>query len=205
MIRVGVLPDFGDHTKALGADEAVALALVELDNLVDLEIFSIALIVGAADGYTGFASYELPDLGTAEVILPGEAFTALHHEYLGAELAGHLRESYLQGGEELVAELAGLPFVDHEEATPGALEIARRDGKAEAIEVLLYTRENFFLALTFAGKVKPQFFQCLAHDSGTYFLMLAFYEARQIKAERAIKTNFISTLLISFWRPQAVV
>jgi len=198
MIRIGVLPDLGDHAEALRADEAVTLALVELNDLVYLKILHIALLIGAADGYTGFAGHELPDLGTAEVILPGEALALLYDQDLGAELAGHLRKGNLHGGEKLVAELAGLPFVDYEKATPRTLKVVRGDCEAESVEVLLYGREYLFLVLISVREIQPQIFQCLSHDSGTCFSFFTFYEARQIKAERAIKANFISTLLISF-------
>jgi len=195
---IGMLPDLGHHAEALGADEAMTLALVELDDLIYLEVLDRALLIGAADGYTGFAGHEFPDLGAAEVILPGEALAVLHDEDLGAELTGHLREGYLHRGEELVAELAGLAFVDDEEATPRTLKVARGDCEAEAVEVLLYGGEYFFFVLFSVREIQPQIFQCLTHDSGTYFLIKTFYEARQIKPERAIKANFIFTLIISF-------
>lgn len=67
---VCVLPDFGDHSPAGEAYEAVTFAAVEADDFVEGECTAFAFCVCVAGYYACFTGNEFPDLCAAVMILP---------------------------------------------------------------------------------------------------------------------------------------
>jgi hypothetical protein len=104
------------------ADEAVALALVEVNDVTGLEPIDPPLHVIRAPCNTDRTLDDPPDLGTARVVLPGEPVARFDQQDLRAE-RDVVDVVDLDAREEGLDEAVDGVGVDHQEAAPGTRQV----------------------------------------------------------------------------------
>ena len=133
VIEVGMDPEFGHDAHGFFADEAVALAALEGDEVSLEVVLGGEFLVCGAGGDGDGAFDDGPHLAAAVMVLPAEALAGVYHEDFGAQSQALANGDAFDAREEVVGKGLRVFFRDDQEAAPGTGEVLVDDGEAEGL------------------------------------------------------------------------
>ena len=123
MVEISVDPEFRYDTHRVFADEAMAFATLQGNELALVVLFGRKFFVRGARGHGYGALKYGPHLTAAIVVLPTEALPWIDHEDFGTESNPLVDGDAFNAWEEMVGKGLGILFRDDQEASPWAAKI----------------------------------------------------------------------------------
>jgi len=123
MVEIGVDPEFRYNTHRVFADETMAFAALEGNEVPWMIVFGGQFLVRGAGGHGYRALEDSPHLTATVVVLPAEALPRINHEDFGAESNPLVDGDAFNAREEMVCKGLGILFRDDQEASPRAAKV----------------------------------------------------------------------------------
>ena len=123
VVEISVDPEFRYNTHRVFADETMAFATLEGNEVPGMIVFGGQFLVRRAGGHGNGALEYGPHLTATVVVLPAEALPWIDHEDFGTESNPLVDGDAFNAREEMVGKGLGILFRDDQKASPWAAKI----------------------------------------------------------------------------------